>query len=676
MDSMRKGLLFLIIVSIVIVLIFFGNIFITDKIISIKPVSNFLSDSSVSISSGQITSMGPLTCTDSDGGVNPEEPGKVTVKKRYFLFGEKTKKYTDGCWSESDLYEYSCQNGKERIESIFCNNGCENNACKTSNKDCETNQNCGGSIAIVVDDLTYGRLHYEIERFIEDIRVDTPLSVELKTIPQNSDAKLVKDFLKDLYFTKNLKAAIFVGDVPYTEYSTQLYGDVSPELFFPTDYYYYDVYDLCPEKQNNKKDTSLDKEDNSPTTSTALSSEKKIYDSANRFCNPFVFPFIISRIISQEDETRRLVLLKNYFDQNHAYRAGAFSFDNGALIYPSILNDVEGQRNRAATLNNLIENFKKLYNIKDLPIYESHEIIVADWEQSSIDVPSKPFLREISKNYEYVYVNAHGDSYAHDYEIDNSTLKNPSAFFIDINSCNVGKFDSPHYLAGHYLFSGKSMFIKAYSENVFSPIGAIDSGTVYLLKQGLPLYEALQYEEPFPSMQYFGDITLRLPKGEAQKRSRAEAMIFPSEINFGTLPVCNSLGSWYCEDKAMIKEFSVSVSNKGLESLGIHTSFLTDFSLETINNSHPVEGSFAPYVLLTDYENYKLPTIESSTSTSSTGTSLGEKSSKFEVPPQMKSTLKMAIYGFRPGHYTGNILLYTNDPKNPVIKIPYEVTFI
>ena len=480
------------------------------------------------------------------------------------------------------------------------------------------------TLAILVDDLTYSGVTSEITQFIEDIHKDTHFSVQIKVFPSDIKKEIIKEYLKGIYFNNNLEAAIFIGDIPTAYYFP---GTVTQEKI-PTDTYYYDVYDKCLFNEQNQA-----------------------FESKNKFCNPIVLPFVISRITSPIKGSSGVKLIKNYLDNNHAFRTGTISFDQKAVIYPQTFNSIEGDENEQATLENVVGNFQRFYAINSLPMYDKDSILIADWKNTvGNPEPNKNFLQELSNGHQYIFVDAHGYPQGHLYNIDKNNLQNPNAFYIDFYSCNVGKFTENDYIAGYYLLKGRSMFVKASSDFLFKPIGVVESQKLFLLKQGQPILETIKsQEEPSFIIQYFGDPTLKMQQGIKQKNSKAKIHLDKDQIDFGEIKVCKNILSYNsCKDKSAIKKISFGISNQGEDTLGFYVSSLPDYSLETIQNSMPPGDWFTPYKISFD-------------------------SLSYSVGPNQKDSFTINMLGIVKGDYTGKIWMYNSDPKNPLIKIPFRV---
>ncbi len=94
----------------------------------------------------------------------------------------------------------------------------------------------------------------------------------------------------------------------------------------------------------------------------------------------------------------------------------------------------------------------------------------------------------------------------------------PSAFYIDITACSNGDFSETGYMAGWFLFSGKTMLVQATVEP-FWTTGLVNDGkfrgtvpaTLMALREGAPAYDVMRLNRRQQLIkQTFGDPTLRL----------------------------------------------------------------------------------------------------------------------------------------------------------------------
>ena len=472
-------------------------------------------------------------------------------------------------------------------------------------------------MAIVIDTDTHNDIASEITQYKQDLERDTNYKIFIKDFSSDANIESIKDYLKNLYFDENLKIAVFVGEIPTAMYFP---GTVS-QISIPTDYYYYDIYDKCPYNEQNQA-----------------------FEARDKFCSPITLPFLITRITSPIKGQEGMQLLKDYFNNNHAFRTGNVEFNQKALVYSPVLNDVS---NPEQVLEHMQDNLKS-----PLKIFQEEELFFAEWEEGS---DGTEFLNELSKNYQYVHVEAHGSPTEHQFNINKDSLNDPNAFYAYFTSCNVGKFTEQDYIAGYYLLKGKTMFVTASSDYHYGPVGSINSRKLFLLKQSQPFSKIIESAlNPMYVVQHFGDPTLKMPQGEVQKSSTAKMCLKGNQIDFGKIKVCESIIDHKdCEDPSGISKIDFDFSNIGIEDLGFHMQSRPDYSLQTIQNSYPLGDPEPPY-RISFY--------------------LGEGGSIFDelntVKPDEAKNVIISLLGLAAGEYTGKILIYNNDPKNPIIEIP------
>src|SRR3989344_7459893 len=203
-----------------------------------------------------------------------------------------------------------------------------------------------GAIVMVIKKENYDHLISEISTWVKDVEKETKYKVEIKVYENNINKEKVKADLKNLYYSKNLRGAVLVGNIPYaragihcSSYPEQVLpcldfnsADVSP---FDTknlniDYYFYvDIENKC---QYNQK---LD----------AFYTDSCSNDSSEQL-------FWISRLTPPIHEVKEAnQLLKNYFEKNHKFRIGQVSFDEKFLTYSPILLDLEKESREASVKN-------------------------------------------------------------------------------------------------------------------------------------------------------------------------------------------------------------------------------------------------------------------------------------------------------------------------------------
>jgi hypothetical protein len=510
-------------------------------------------------------------------------------------------------------------------------------------------------LAVIIDSETYSALKTEISQYAKDVKKDSGYKVQVKTFSKDEGIETIKEYLKNLYFTENLKIAVLVGEVPTADY----YPGTTSMVSVPSDSYYYDVYGKCPKIEKIPCQNSQ-----CPVVNDIVA-----FDARNNFCDPKVIPFVLSRITPPVKGQEGIQLLKNYFNNNHDFRTGKFSFNQKALLYLPLFNDAE---NPQYPLGSLEENLQMLLGFKQLKTFDKKDLFFADWNNTTENPrPKANFLAELSKYYQYVYIGAHGSPDYHDFDITSASLKNPNAFYLDFYSCNVGKFTNDNYIAGNYLLNGKSMFVNAASDTLFSPIGILNSYELFLLKQGKPISDILETAiDPNYIIQHFGDPTLKSPQGEFQKNSLAEICLKQNEIDFGEIKVCKNITNYKdCEDSSGVKDINFSFSNSGTEDLAFMADVKPIYSLDTIKNSNPMQGYDLPYRISFDVgETGGVPSGGGGT------TSIAAMQNPYLVKQGETKTIGIKIIGLVAGTYTGKIIIYNNDPKNPMFEVPFKVT--
>ncbi|MDZ4296441.1 MAG: hypothetical protein U1A16_03665, partial [Patescibacteria group bacterium] len=203
-----------------------------------------------------------------------------------------------------------------------------------------------GTIALVVKKENYDSLASEISTWTKDVERETKNNVEVKIYENNVNKEKVKTDLKNLYYSKNLRGAVLIGNIPYARagiHCSSYPQQILPCLDFDSvntvpfgtenlnidDYFYTDIESKC---QYNQK---LD----------AFYTDSCSKDSSEQ-------PFWISRLtppLHNLSEANRL--LKNYFVKNHKFRTREFSFEHKLLTYAPVLLDFESEPREASVKN-------------------------------------------------------------------------------------------------------------------------------------------------------------------------------------------------------------------------------------------------------------------------------------------------------------------------------------
>jgi hypothetical protein len=374
-------------------------------------------------------------------------------------------------------------------------------------------QTTQGSVDLIVDAQFYSPLQAELKRFKEDIERDT--GFEVKLIEDNwLTPSQVKNIILDDFNTNNLIGAILIGDIPFT-YTTIEKTDSNP---VPSDYYYQRL---------------ASKEYIRETEDTVITTQNPISPGARDIWTGRLLP-------PGQDLNERINLLRRYFQRNHDYRIGKLTYDrmlyseNTERVYES--GDFSLQLTEYA---NTIAPYTKLYS--DPSKVEIAYALEHEERKNSL-------LDKIGKKYEIVFLETHGSDEAQwlgeDVWIRSEDLANnpPNSLFIDIYACNNGDLTNSEYFAGHYLFSGNSLLVRANSITVFI-IGVGES--LFHMGQYIPLASGVDFGTFYKNTHggtfsfLFGDPTLTLRNKNLDDSPRLDEGI--KTINLGTINV-NEIG--------------------------------------------------------------------------------------------------------------------------------------
>ncbi|MEK6984652.1 MAG: hypothetical protein AABX33_08820 [Nanoarchaeota archaeon] len=480
------------------------------------------------------------------------------------------------------------------------------------NKDfCQENK-C--DVAIIVDSNIYADLIPEINQYKADLKKEFNYNVIVKDYLPSSDIKEIKSYVKSLYINGDLKGVLLIGDVPT---ATFFHPSVLQDSVFLSagapqgDFYYLDIYDKCP-----------------------YSSQRDAYDYSPYECNPpkFIAPFWISRIIPPKKlKSEWASLIKNYFYRNHNYRTGQYKYDQKLLFYPPSLND-ESKEYQKDTLDFI---FKQL---NERGIYRNDQIKLVDYT-----IPSgEEYLRELSKPYEFVLINAHGSSIYHQYGIISEKIINPGPMIYEIRSCSVGRFTDEDYLVGHYLFKGNSFFTIAATVPV-SASSTPNFDRLLMLTNGETIFNTYRYFTV--GVNWLGDPTLRMRYLERDyKEDSPKICLDKKEIDFGNVKIdrkSNIFGAG-----------TIKIINKGKTKLKV----FSDIWLK--EGYYQADGTYIEE-LSPRQEKTLLLSV----------TQISVLADGKEVIPDVAQ---------RSGKFLGEFYIMSNDPKYPVITIPFkgEVTEI
>lgn len=337
-------------------------------------------------------------------------------------------------------------------------------------------------------------------------------------------------------------------------------------------------------------------------------------------------PFWISRLtpplhkINQSNQ-----LLKDYFIRNHKFRTGQISFQQKQLVYAPILDTDDSPETRAMET----QSYLQFYKNKTLAPYLS-----ADINFMPSGTTDDIYFQELNKRYEYVFYNGHGGPFGQQSNIDSKAIiaRAPKSLLYEFLSCAVGRYTEENYLAGTYLFQSEALItltaqipiIGSFQPSYYSQI---------FLTHGKTIGETSKLVN-FGALKVLGDGTLKLRHNQKTSAANPRIMINSLRLDFGKL-----------SHSKIEKKETFSVKNNGNAPLIININ--ADLSISKISQVNKV--SVASF----NNPNEEI-TIQS-----------GEvKGFDLNINAGGDPTFI--------GKYNGYFYIFTNDPINYAIKVPYE----
>lgn len=360
----------------------------------------------------------------------------------------------------------------------------------------------------------------------------------------------------------------------------------------------------------------------------AYSPQTKTFSYADLKCqqlsqNP---PFWVGRLTPNSSVKDSITLLKDYFKRNHDFRTGLFTYKNKALTYSPILLDYKDEQ-RQNEESEIQAALKFLNTYPDKYYFTDIDDINSD----------KLYLTELQKPHEYeiLFYNGHGLPTFHQKDFNSSDIVNASFFYAEFRSCSVGRFITKDYIAGQYLFSD-GLVVTAASTPIFgfnTPSKELNAALV----SGVPFYEAVKITG-VGAANILGDPTLKMryQKNTLNNQNNPSLEV----ISPANVPVSS------------LKKFEVKVKNTGNE--------IVNFMISARYYSHQ-DGIYHRYGSnFITVDNVYEP---------------GEGGSFALRPGQTGSVFLETDESLGPhkGEITGEILLFSTDPKKLYQKIPFTV---
>ena len=367
------------------------------------------------------------------------------------------------------------------------------------------------SVAVFVDSNTHAGLEAEIERYKADIAND--LKSEVCVFVGNwSDIREIKGILTDKYRNDGLIGAVLIGDIPTAYFEYRNAGAM------PSDWYFQDLSDKFVDSDGDGR------------------FEREYYLNETDITMREIWT---GRIKPPVGGAEGIVLLRRYFDRNHAYRTGGPGYDRKMLYFGSIAVNQDGMGREE--YDNRVSEIGRY-----MGLYDSDSQVDSVYDEE-LEIQKEQYLSGLSKRYDFVFVNVHGSattqwlggstSVFHQEIVD----ARPEGLFSVLASCSNGDFTQENYLAGWYLFSGESLAVMGNSV-VTMLVGATSVdflGDYVPLGLGVTFGSMCKNDRSFLVTHLFGDPTLSLrsrPAGSLPRLSLSESNLEFGDVKRGAKP--------------------------------------------------------------------------------------------------------------------------------------------
>ncbi len=570
---------------------------------------------------------------------------------------------------------YTCNN--PRTINSFCNSStspqlkqicteeqiCSNGTCVITSQDCYlANQitepsTCIGNeckILIIVESEIYSQIQGSLNVFEQDIKNELGWNTEINQISRKSHARDIKSIINTSYYgNKKLVGVYLMGSIPSARVGLSSFGISG--IVLSDQAYYQDILNKC--KYNESGDlynctysqfpfmppfwvtriTPQVKLNITPYSQNVTEEQRieymKVLKSSGYFIGqnqnvPYLeVTFVDSlnnkiEIISIDND--RANLINQFFKNNHRFRTGQMQFINEPLIYTPVMNDQVYITEKERLINSMTKSLNNA-GYSNSTIHFLNDSLNENQE----------FLSYISQPYEYAFINAHGTSTGHQYDVDSNNIVS-NTLILKIKSCSVGDFTYPDYLLGNYLFSGKSQFVDGSSTVPVAGTVSIAKSEILGLTSGKRFFEI---NEVFSDANYMGDPTLKM-RYSNQYANNKRLCLSENKLDFGVVDNEKQINVVVYNKK----DSSLRINLFGGEIADISSQGYLFFDNQLSNNEQITTNWFKIYT------NNKLIEL-------SAGQSLN-----FSVT--------ISKDNFLPGDYKGFIYINTDDSTNPILKLP------
>ena len=318
------------------------------------------------------------------------------------------------------------------------------------------------ALIVLDDDLKNdAEIQKKITQYIEDARyTQKPVEAETYTIGNTiQEKKKLFDYLKANAITRNIRYLFFVGTnalMPITQrtvYSTTnvLKSEEKSEGF--------SVYtNLLNNEIEWDEQTQQFASVNYQTGSVCMAGS---IDLRNRVTDSRYADISFGALIpTQQGLEAKKTLALNYFEKLHRFKTGALNFDKKILFSDSNNGDDYLKTELLGVARWKDGNKFVRWGHTPSIAYNGTDII---WKDD--------YLSKISNDsYEMLMLNVHGSATTHFYGISSGEIKSLpklNTLFLNFFSCSVGDYKTNNYLAGTYLENGNSLFINAFTTEIF-----------------------------------------------------------------------------------------------------------------------------------------------------------------------------------------------------------------
>lgn len=275
------------------------------------------------------------------------------------------------------------------------------------------------NVLLLVESSISVPLKEELSCLLEDIEEERKYEVSIEVVKKRLPGQ-IKNILRN---TKNLAGCIMIGDIPSVsfEYEWEENGKQERSVFL-TDLYYMDLNGYWRDND-----------------------EDGIFDEHSGHIEPEIWVGRLKAPASGKSETK---LLKYYFNRNHLYRIGAFTFPHRALLYIDDFHRSDG------IYIEFVDEFED-----DLERVFDHVIVVDD-DTTTI---ATDYARRLKDGWCLVRLIAHGGTDDHHFLVEGENdgkitaseigSLNPRAFFFLITSCSNFNYEAENCMGGSYVFS-------------------------------------------------------------------------------------------------------------------------------------------------------------------------------------------------------------------------------